>query len=621
MGIEDIIKAVFIVETKQAVQSVGALDDALRATQLSMAKTFNDAKKVLGIDQADPSKKTKKVFSAQQLLNQAIAEGASETKRYGDNMSKWFSSSQTGLKKTNWLMSILNDQGRSIGTLMGLLFGGMTLKRYGQSMMRFVLPNMEKMNNYTSEGTKRVLGMKASFEFLKFSMFEAFTSTPMFRAFVDAVMWASDLLAKLVSQNPGVTMLIAGLAGALTALGTAFTLLSTPFQMMMLYKALFGAKDAAAAAGGLKSVNTPLSNFTKNLDKLASAAGVMGGITLFIYAGVEFLNADNLTDQIGMGLASAIGLTGALGITAGWFSGGVGLSLVVMGTALLLITKNRVKIVESVNRLGLLESYAKMAGLDVENNKLTFEQKVEIGLFGYQGGQSNTAKQIAEDYDVALSTAVSSSAYNEVVARLEEISAIKSELDAGTASSIPLSVEDVSRLQTEIEEFKDAGRLSDEFFDSKIANYLALQRYEDVKATHDAESLSRDERAIQIEKAAKDAAVDKYATILAETAKSKEKTADYIENITLLGATVESVFPESILPYFMYAGELWDEALTKLNAFATALDEWAAKVVTKTVRIRYVNSNSSKDAGSFDGAESPKAYSGAITGAMAGMRG
>jgi hypothetical protein len=130
------------------------------------------------------------------------------------------------------------DAGREIGILMGLIFGGMTLQRWGLSILRFVIPSMEKFQGYTSEGTKGILAMQASMEFLKFSMFEAFTSTNLFRMFIDFIIGASNALSEFVAEHPNLTAMVATFGGLGVVLGSVGIIAGGIYQFFLLTKAL-----------------------------------------------------------------------------------------------------------------------------------------------------------------------------------------------------------------------------------------------------------------------------------------------------------------------------------------------------------------------------------------------
>jgi hypothetical protein len=167
---------------------------------------------------------------------------------------------------------------------MGTIFGGMTLKRWGLAVTRFVLPQMEKIQNFTSEGTKKVLAMQSSFEFLKFSMFETFTQTPLFREFVELMIAGSNALSAFVSEHPIVTSMAAILGGVLIAVGSLLGAFGGIFQFIML-------RDAITA---LKGVDTAVATTTTNWSALGKVMGVGFAIGATISA-IDLLTADDLT--------------------------------------------------------------------------------------------------------------------------------------------------------------------------------------------------------------------------------------------------------------------------------------------------------------------------------------
>ena len=140
-----------------------------------------------------------------------------------------------------------------IGKMFGFLFGGMQLQRIGLSITRFVLPAMDKVENYTSRGTRQVNAMKASFEFLKFSIFETFTQTPLFQKFVDLVITATNWLSTMVAKHPMLVQIAAVLGGVAVVLGT-LAIGAGIFNQFAMMAGYIGKKGSLlAGVGALKT--------------------------------------------------------------------------------------------------------------------------------------------------------------------------------------------------------------------------------------------------------------------------------------------------------------------------------------------------------------------------------
>jgi hypothetical protein len=204
---------------------------------------------------------TGKFVSTSEVLNR-VTEGVSSYKTMIDDvtpsmkkMGARFTDVDNIVKQTGGSFLSMNAQ---IGILMGTLFGGMTLQRWGNSILRFVLPPMEQLQGYTSEGTRGVMAMRASFEFLKFSMFETFTQTPLFRSFVELIIQAVNWLSELVSKHPTLTAIAATFGALLATVGTLLMLFGGAFQFVMLYDLANQSRKAAEKVGLLTAAGLGL---------------------------------------------------------------------------------------------------------------------------------------------------------------------------------------------------------------------------------------------------------------------------------------------------------------------------------------------------------------------------
>ena len=218
----------------------------------------------------------------------------------------------------------------SIGPMFTFLFGGMALRNIGLSLIRFVVPSIQTMNSKMTEGQKRVLGLKASFEFLKFSIFEAFTQTQVFRTFVDLVIKASRFISKLVTEHPQLLTIIASVGALATTLGT----LAVGVGLLNQFAIMASYLGAGTVVPGAPSLLKALGGF-----KLALGALGLGTVLLSIDAlDLEYTGnheTDKIIDKL-MGIIGG-GLTG-LGITKMFKKGkGKGLSGFAIGASIAVI--------------------------------------------------------------------------------------------------------------------------------------------------------------------------------------------------------------------------------------------------------------------------------------------
>jgi hypothetical protein len=95
---------------------------------------------------------------------------------------------------------------------LSMLFGGLVIQRMGMTLSRLLIPAMEKFGDMQHKGVKQVNAMRASFEFLKFSIFDTFSQTPIFEWFIKTVIQLSDMVAEFAQKHPIVTQAVAVMA-------------------------------------------------------------------------------------------------------------------------------------------------------------------------------------------------------------------------------------------------------------------------------------------------------------------------------------------------------------------------------------------------------------------------
>jgi hypothetical protein len=345
----------------------GAALERLNKLQREGTIFGKSASEIGGVRDATPRGKQDS-GQAQQLINAVSAEAIIES-------ANAFHKMDTAVKDTSASMTVLGDQGKDIGVLMGLLFGGMTMQRWGQSIMRFVLPPMQQIEGYVSEGTKKVNAMNAAFEFLKFSMFETFTQTALFRGFVDLLIKATNWLSSFVAQHPMLVSMVAVLGGTLAAAGWFMQIVGGFFQFGMLWKILANTSTSGGAIKGLEAFTKQLDGTKGALTGLSRVVGV-GLIAKGFWEGFNFLGDDgDLWDLMEAGLF--IGL-GALFLGAGVWSIPITIIAVVTLTAIKM-AKNAPKAI-TMREFGLsVEEYEEILAVGPDSNMHIAMEK------GFQG--------------------------------------------------------------------------------------------------------------------------------------------------------------------------------------------------------------------------------------------
>jgi hypothetical protein len=497
---------------------------------------------------------------------------------YGENSVQMtqFGKSMDEARKKMTMMYRQSKQMQMMGKMFGFLFGGMMMQRWGQSILRFVLPSMEKLENHTSDGTKRINAMNASFQFLKFSMFEMITSSRLFIIITDAIIKLTNWFSQLVSQNKGVQILVGTVAalGALFVIGGVFgQILGGYYQAGMLWTALFGKSSASAAAKDVDTLKGKFEGLHGVLDKIG--LGLSIGVAAFSLADMVFnIKKEDFAGALGSGVAAALGISGAVAFLMG--AGPVGWVLTITGAVVLAVTK----ITADARR-------ANVAAKDV----LGFDKNIFVdyvdGLFGKQEGMIGVATSKAlSDYSKTFSE----------VARLESL---LSQTDKGDASKrISLN----NALNEEKSKLTDLTRnLYD--MDAQNAPYMIEQLEFQINAYNEAaNSVSK--------------ITEEYNPLLTTVAATKEETDLFNKNMKLLLDTFNSDMMAKAISNLQLIDSTWVDATTHLGEFATKLDEWASKVVTKTVQIEYKESNRPSGTGGFldTVGSAVKTFVGGITG-------
>lgn len=230
------------------------------------------------------------------------------------------------------------------------LFGGMALRQIGLSIMRFVIPSMDQLNKLGTEGAKKVIGMSAAFEFLKISMFETFSQTPLFKTMIE---FFTDLFIKVsefVQEHPNVTAMVAAIGGIATALGTAamgtgiimqlehlMTLLADDSKLMKGINKFVGS-DLFKKSAGVIEIGWSIKNIIEDIndsefdivDNIVNAAmlttglallGVVSGGTLILAGAIIFsliTTIEAIIDPAGFGSSLVRLANHAANYVEGW---------------------------------------------------------------------------------------------------------------------------------------------------------------------------------------------------------------------------------------------------------------------------------------------------------------
>lgn len=481
----------------------------------------------------------KKAISAQDILNSVT-----------DETIKKFELLEKQEAINAQMTALHTKQMRKMGAMFGLLFGGMQLQRFSDSIVRFVLPAMDKLENYQSRGVKQINALNASWEFFKFQMFEALTQTPLFQNFVELLIKAANWMADMVGNHGGLVATLATIGLIGSAISRIAITAGFFIQMSMLTDSM---KVLALQA---KLANRDLAGVNKGLSGLQKAT-IAGGIILSVASIIELVNADRLADKIGYGLSAALGVAGAL--TAIW-NPGLGLALTITGGITYLITKFNSKILDKSDAIkGILGQDA----LNPENlnAKYTVGQNAEL----------------KETEAIAAANYKAFSLYSEIYGIKRDLSLVDSK-DAD--SKIKLNNQ-LSSLNTEYKTLVDNYAT----LDKTAYDTIAAIEYE-IDARNEAKSAL--EESSKKEQQANSAIQEGYKLNVLEIGKSKEETANFTTNLqSMIDLIAGQSFVDMITNLQMIEAA-FNDADIKFISLKDNLDKWASTELTKTVKIKYV---------------------------------
>jgi len=107
----------------------------------------------------------------------------------------------------------------------GLMFLGRRLTSFADTAIKAITNAYTSAVDESNMFLKEVIGLQASFEFLKFSIFDALTQSELFIPLIDGVISMINAFAKFISQHPRVAEIVAVMVGWGAAGGTLLTAL------------------------------------------------------------------------------------------------------------------------------------------------------------------------------------------------------------------------------------------------------------------------------------------------------------------------------------------------------------------------------------------------------------
>jgi len=191
--------------------------------------------------------------------------------------------------------------------MLSIMFAGMALKRAFGGALRSIHNSFKKAEDNTSELSRSTMGLNASWEFLKFSIFNALDQ-PVFLKMIEFLIKGVNWISKMINKYPELGIAIMAVFGAFAVGGTIMMIIG---QFSLGWQALFGVggvlakSTAAGVAESQLAIGTGMSAISKMLK----------GAFLFylIYDGFKKFKDGDVAGIFGALAAGAITWTAGLG--------------------------------------------------------------------------------------------------------------------------------------------------------------------------------------------------------------------------------------------------------------------------------------------------------------------
>jgi len=119
---------------------------------------------------------------------------------------------------------------------LSFMFGGMALKRVGESFFRFAFNSWEKYEGWQSKAIESTMQLTASWEFLRFSIFNALGQSELFQSMVSAVISMVDWVSQLASKHPDLVAFAGVFSGLAFTLGSVAMGVGVVWQIWQMSK-------------------------------------------------------------------------------------------------------------------------------------------------------------------------------------------------------------------------------------------------------------------------------------------------------------------------------------------------------------------------------------------------
>lgn len=300
-----------------------AIDKTLRVTFIantaSMSKSIGKMNKELGgfnkqIELGTAGMKVSNRGTITDMKTRAVLDKNQAAMRMGNHRIE----TKAIQNKAKAMKSMRNIQ---LGAHLSMMFMGMQLARTFNNILRSIKTTYDAATQGNTELGKGTTRLGASWEFLKFSIFNALNQPGMI-SFIDFLVNGIKWLGEWISEHKALGVAIMAAFGVLAVGGTILMMVG---QFSLFWFAVFGPAGLIAmkAAAGMGTTAAAAGTVTGAAATMMTALGVIvgGGIILFVLLdifgrGDEPMTASRLFTHLGFAAIAGFMLGGPLGAFA-----------------------------------------------------------------------------------------------------------------------------------------------------------------------------------------------------------------------------------------------------------------------------------------------------------------
>ena len=520
--------------------------------------------------------------------------------RQGINVNKQLDEMRTRLKGSKVDLNALNKgfmRGRQAFNMfnLSLMFGGMILQRAGMTVMRFMVPAMDKLEKLNSKGAKEIMGMTAALEFMKISIFETLSQTGLFKAFTEGFVKLAIWVSELVQKYPTITAIVAAFALLAIGVGTTGLIFSKIGNVGTMFKGSWAIiQDWIGANGTGGIIGKAFKKFKTFASKLFNlkTLGVGLNLALLGFSVNELIKAIKKKDiggMLGFGIASAFALGGA--ITA-LFNPAVGILLAIPAAIAFTFTKITADTRQAHDML------REELGMD----KLNMFQSLAAG------GNRGDIQDLIDTQGLQLVKDKYLSFTQQLKSAQEELTLAENQ---GNINVIPGLTKKITAIQENINKYVNMGLVFDSVASSESEKFITFMNSNQSQQQSINNVLTKMEEEDAAIKAIKDThaevtpeIIQNYADMYAKQLTTDEGLESLKTRMVEFGAVVNTVIGQGGEKSSGVIGNFYNfgKEIMLDNAYfitlKTDIDTWASVVTKKTVEITYVHKDSGTDNGS-----------------------